>query len=463
MFIAFVFFVFYWNMTRFYIFNNKEVVIYFLALAGIYLINDLILAKKRDIKIELLLSIILGLNSFVNLHGILTGIFSLCILFIFSKLPFWQRIWQVVFIFCVNLFFSAFEFAQSFGFIFLNTFKKIFEMHDVSFKTLTGVNNLSGEQSLALQHINMYQTNNLREMYFKGKLQIITNIGSYGFYFLFFLAVLVVKFKEIRASSFGKMILLFMATYYLVIIDPFNINKNDLSIVLWGSPKYSMLVVFFSIIFIAVYFDSIIRLVFRFIYKNKLLISITAFVSAIFLYIFKSGVINLGLKILQDVVQINRDISFYANKLELFYYFIFNLTLFFGIVLIIFYFIKIAENIAYRFFLTLCLFFMIFPFFIVDVGKIPLAKTFSLVGESREFKLQNIIYFGDLFKVYYYAKNNLPEKTLIRSVFLEVYVYNDYFKMVERDNPEAKYEIAKNCLSNQRMLYVSGVYCLCQN
>lgn len=448
---ACLFFVFYWNMARFYIFNNKEVVIYFLALAGIYLIYNLILAKKRNIKMELLLGAILGLNSFVNLHGILIGIFSLCVLFIFSKLSFWQRVWQVVFIFSVNLFFSAFEFVQSFGFIFLNTFKNLLKIGG-------GISEeMAWEKGVALQHANMYQANNIKEVYLKGKLQMITNVGSYGFYFLFFLAVLTAKFKEIWASVFGKIMLLFMAIYYLIIIDPLNLNKNNLAIVLWGSPKYSMLVVLFSILVVAIYFDSIVCVIFRFVYKNRLLISLISFALSIFLYIFKSSVINSGLKILQNIVQINRNTSFYAGKIEMFFYVVLSLIVLFGIVFAVSYFMKIPDNIAYRFFSVICLLFMISPFFIVNVGKVPLGETFRLIDDSRETKLQSIIYFGDLFRVYYYAKNNLPKGTPIRTELFEIYTYNDYFSI---NNSEAEYEIVKKC-DDKQALYKAGAYCLC--
>lgn len=454
-FIAFLFFVFYWNMTRFYIFNNKEVVIYFLALAGIYLIYDLILTKQRNIKMELLLGVILGLNSFVNFHGILTGIFSLCILFIFSKLSFWQRIRQVVFIFSANLFFSAFEFVQSFGFIFLNTFRNLLKIDSGSSKELKNV---------ALQHADMYQVNNPKGIYIyiKGKLQMITNVGSYGFYFLFFLSVLVSKLKELIDSVFGKIILLFMAIYYLFIIDPFNLNKNDLAIVLSGSPKYSMLLVLFSIIVVSVYFDSLMRIIFKYVYKNRLLISTASFALALLLYIFKSGVIDFGLKALLGIIQVSRNISFYANKIELFYYVILGFVVFFGFALAIFHLRKIAENLAYRFFFILCLLFMIAPFFIVNVGKVPLSKTFTLLNENRETKLQNTIYFGDLFKVYYYAKNNLPKGTLVRTNSLEIQTYNDYFGLRGAGDSEARHEIINGDCLNSQELYRVGVYSLCQ-
>ncbi len=492
--LAFLFFVFYWNMTRFYIFDNKEVIIYFFTLAGIYLIYDLILISNRSRKIELLLGMILGLNAFVNFHGILVGIFSLFVLFIFSKLSFWQRIRQVVFIFFVNLFFSVFEFVQSFGFIFLSTygnsldfFKQLIVLlynkgnvfinatvnsssNVISSKLAdqsVGGNNvvnaaLSGDQKMEMMHAQMYQVNNFKDVYLKGKFQMVTNIGSYGFYFLFSMLVAVLKFKKIAASVFGRIILVFMVVYYFVVIDPLNLNKNDLAIVLWGSPKYSMLVVLFSIILVAVYFDSIARAVFDHIYKKKLLIFWSSLIIATLFYFFKAKVVNLGLGILMGLIQISRDVIFYANKVEIFYYAIFAGVIFLGISMLVFQFMGTPKKIAYKFFFTLCLFFMIAPFFIVNVGKVPLNETFTFLNSSREIKLENVIYFGDLFKVYYYAKNILPKDTTIQTDFVEIFTYNDYFKLVKVDDLRAKYKITNNCLIDEE-LYRAGSFALCCN
>lgn len=472
--LAFIFFTFYWNMTRFYIFNNKEVAIYFLALVGIYLVYELVMEKKRDIGKEVLLGAIMGLNSFINMHGILIGIFLLLVLFIFSKLSFWQRIRQAIRIFSTNLLFSAFEFVQSFGFIFLNTFRSLLG-YDTAVSTLTDkvtrvtVNTngspkiLVGDQAVEVMHAQMYQMNNLKDVYIKGKLQAITNVGSYGFYFLLFISILATKFKEIIASVFGKILLLFIAIYYLIIIDPFNLNKNDLAIVLSGSPKYSMFIVLLSIVVVSVYFDSAVQYVFKYIFRNKLLISGISFVGALFLCNLKSSVISLGLKIITELVQIDRDVSFYASKIELFYYFLLGFIIFLGIILAIFYFMEIPKSTAYKFFCIFCLFFMISPFFVVSVGKVPLHKTFSMLNESREVKLQDIIYFGDLFQVYYYAKDNLPKKTPVSTSFSELYTYNDYFQLRVPGDPAAKYEINKVCSANDKELYRSGVFALCQN
>ena len=472
--LVFLFFVFYWNMTRFYIFNNKEVVIYFLALAGIYLVYELILEKNRDIKKEVLLGIVFGLNSFVNMHGILIGIFSLLTLFFFSKLPFWQRIKQVLLVFCVSLFFSAFELVQSFSFMFLNTIRSFFgyettisTLTDKTTRVIVNANGSSqvlvGDQAVKAMHAQSYQMNSLKDLYLKGKLQAITNVGAYGFYFLSFLLILVMKFKEVVTSVFGKTILLFVAIYYIVIIDPLNLNKNDLAIVLSGSPKYNMFVALLSIILVAVYFDSIARSIFKYIFRNRLLLSVVSLVGALLLCVFRKDVISLGLKLIMSFVQIDRDVSFYANKIELFYYFLFILVVLFGIILAIFYFAKIIENTAYRFFFVLCLLFMTAPFFIVNVGKVPLSKTLSLLSEDREVKLQNIIYFGDLFRVYYHAKNTLPPKTPVSTSFSELYVYNNYLQLRVPGDSMAKYGINRVCSGRDREIYRAGAYVLCQS
>lgn len=459
-FFAFLFFVFYWNMTRFYIFNNKEVSIFFFALAGLYVVYELILLRKRDYKQELLLGAILGLNAFVNLHGILIAIFSLITLFVFSKLPFWQRMFQGLFIFIAHLFFSCFEIVSSFGFIFWDTLANILQLSTHGIQDVESIKNSQYIKGVEVLHFNMYQTPNLLSVYLKGKLQIITNTGSYGFYFLVFLGIVIARFKEIISSIFGRLLLFFVFIYYFIIIDPLNINKNDLAVVLWGSPKYAMLVVLFALIFVAVYFESWVKIIFNFISKRR--ISYLGSFSLFFIvFVFlKNFFLTIGLKLLMNLVQISRNISFYVNKVEIAYYGILGVLLF--LILFLYNLNKIKKDIAFKIFLITFSFLMIMPFFIADPGKVPLSKTFSYVSDSEEIKLKNIIYFGDLFEVYYYAKDTLPKGTLIRTNYMELYTYNSYFKLRGSGDVEARYEIVGGKCFTSNEVYDSGEYSLCE-
>ena len=459
---ALLFFVFYWNMTRFYIFDNKEVTIFFFTLAGMYLVYDLVLLKKRDFKGELLLGTILGLNAFINLHGILIVIFSLVTLFIFSKLPFWQRVLQGLFVFAVHLFFSCFEIMLSFGFIFWNTVVNMFQHDTQGIQSTQVIQGNQDGKSLEALHFKMYQTPNLLSVYLKGKLQMITNPVSYGFYLLAFFVIIITKFKEIISSNFGRLLLFFIAIYYFIIIDPLNFNKNNLAVVLWGSPKYAMLIVLFSLIFVAVYFESTVKTIFNFLFRKRLFF-LSVFISCFaLLTIFKNFFLVFGLKLLANLIQITRGISFYVNKVEMAYYGLLG-----ALILLIFIVLclnRIKKSITYRIFLVAFSLFMIMPFFIADPGKVPLSKTFNYVNASEEIKLKNVIYFGDLFKVYYYAKNNIPKKTSVRTSYLEVYPHNDYFQLsgMGGQNIDVRYEITSNCSGNIE-LFKAGGYCLCQN
>lgn len=457
-FFTLTFFIFYWNMTRFYIFNNKEIVIYFLTLVGLYLIHDLILSRKREIKEEILLGIIIGLNAFVNLHGIVIGVFLLAILFLFSKLSLGQKIYQCFSIFIIHLFFSAFEFFLAFGFIFLDTLNNFFQI----FKGGNLGNVLPSNKDLTEKMGLQVQVSNWKDVYLRGKFQMITNPGSYGFYFLFFILIIVTKFREIISSTFSKIFLIFILIYYFVMIDPLNLNKNELAAVLWAGPKYSMSIVLFVLIFVSIYFEFIMKNIFDFIYKRILYFIIFFTLFILICLVFKVNIINYELMILLNSIQVTRDAGFYENKAELFYYAMLCFLILVWITMVLFFLKKDKKNIAFNFSLCLGVLFMVMPFFIVDVGKVPFVKTFSFLNSDNETKLKNIIYFGDLYNVYYYAKTILPKKTLVETRFIELYTYNDYFNIVTDPDSGAKYLFSNNCQENQgETMYKSGDFSLC--
>lgn len=455
-FFALLFFVFYWNMTRFFIFDNKEVSIFFFALAGICLVHELILLKKRDVKLEILLGLILGLNAFVNLHGILIMVFSLVTLFIFSKLPFWQRIFQGLLVFSLHLIFGVFEFLFAFRFIFSETLLGIFKDNNIE-----STQAIEAVQVVETQHLQMYQTPNMLEIYLKGKLQIITNPGSYGFYFLFFILILLAKFKKLFFSNFAKVLLFFTILYYFVIIDPLSMNKNSLAVVLWGSPKYSMLVVLLVLIFVAVYFEAMIEDFSRFVSKKSSYLAGTSIAGIAFLVIFKDFVLSLGLRMLTSFVQVTRDISFYSGKVILFYEVLLVILVSFSVLTFLIYLNKIKKANSHIILLVLCSIFMITPFFIADAGKVPLYETLHYINSDNETKFKNIIYFGDLFGVYYYAKSNLPKETLIKTNYCELYPNNTYFNLRGSGDLEARYEIVGGKCKEGSEMYSQGAYSLC--
>ena len=276
-----LFYTFSWTLARSYIFNSKEIIIYFLLILSLYLTYRLIELGKRSTHLEFLLGVSIGLNAFVNLHGIIIGVFLFLILILFSSLQWKDRIRQCVFIFLMQLFFGAFEFIGMFGFIFsknlnaikdflTNTFVYIKKSLIVIDTPKISISDPIPELSISNSkeavsniqdkgHQSLYQVSNIRDLYLKAKFQILTNVGVFGFYFWFFLGVCIFCWKKIFCSSLGKIIVIFMFTYFLIIIDPFGLNRHRYAIILSGSPKYASLILFLSLIFVSVYADYFLK------------------------------------------------------------------------------------------------------------------------------------------------------------------------------------------------------------
>jgi len=381
-------------------------------------------------------------------------ILLLLILLIFSRLTIGQRLRQIILVFAVHLLFGAFEFFQLLNLAFGNTVRVWMGLNGAQQAVVADEVNKQ-------QHVEMYQAKSFSSVYLRGKLQSLTSPGSYGFYVLFFLVTIGVKFKELFANTFTKIILAFTGLYYLVIIDPLNLNKNPIAVVLWGSPKYSMFVVLLSIVIVSVFFAPIIETLFNFILKKHWVFIACLLAAVAALLIFKTRVLDFGLDLLLKVIQVSRDISFYADKVLLFYYILLGFLLIITLILLAIKLTKFQAK-AKELFLLLAILFMISPFFIVSPGKVPFKDTFKWLSVSTETKLKNVITFGELYEVYYYARENLPKGSIIATMYLELYPYNDDQLLLRGEGYKgSNYEIKKDCGSRE-VIYERKGYNLCK-
>ncbi len=451
LFFSSLFFLFSWALTRAFIFNTKENAIYFFALLSLYLLSRLISTKERDGRLEALLGVALGLNVFINLHGIVIASFIFVILFILSPLGWWERAKQFFFVFLIHLFFGVFELLKMFGFVFLISLKAVVKQTEFSSESIPG------ESVLDEGHLDLYQISNLFELYLKGKLQILFNIGFFGFYFWFFLILISRKLKELFKSNFGKVLLVFLIIYFLVVLDPFNLNKHQYAIVLWGSAKYATLVMLTSLIFVSVYADWMIEKIINFIKRNSNLMLILFGGMILAILTMRSSLIDFGLKMLLNTVPVFKNTDFYRDKIEFFYYVVIISLIAISIATLL---LKYKEKLARIIFIFIFLFLFVFtPFIITNVGKIPLMDTFKFLLKSDEIKLENNLYHGDIYRVYQYAKNNLPKNEKI-SGLNELYVFNDYFKLINYNNEDARYRISDGC-GEEKIFFRSGDFYLC--
>ncbi len=474
-FFGMLFFTFSWALTRTMIFSSKESIIYFFTLLGIYFVYQLINHKKRNAYLEILLGIILGINSFVNLHGIIIGLILLFLLLIFSSLSFWERLKQSLVVFSLYLFFGAFEFILNFKGVFpfvsakiSNFILKIFPVKELKqsyednlasikidslfSKGREGVRHIISSnkeiKTIKESNLGLYQVNNGWGIYLKGKLQILTKIGVFGFYFWFFLIIVVNNFKKIVFSRVGKLIVAFIIVYFFLFMDPFNIDKSPLAIVLWGSTKYAELVLLMSLVIVSVYFYDFAKGIFSYLnkYKYKMLISLSFIV--LILIIFKNLINEVALKMLFVTIPIYKNILFYKDKISFFYFSMFLFLIVIILSLIVNSFKK--KQIAFYIFLTTCiLFFIGVPFFITNIGKVPLDKTISDLFLDRKLKLEATVNNNAIYDVYFYAKKILPKNTIITTNFSELYIYNDYFKLTKTRYVGVDYLITKSDCSDK--------------
>jgi hypothetical protein len=468
-----VLFVFSWTLIRSFIFNSKEIIIYFFTLLSFYLICKLITEKKRNKGMEVLLGISLGLNVFINLHGILIASFILLLLFLYSSLRWKERFYQVIFVFLIQVFAGAFEFFRMFGFVFASNIKmfknSLIDFYDYlnRFINMTEPNVPSGTENLNIStspahldegHLGLYQISSLFDIYVRGKFQILTNPGTFSFYFWFFLLVSLSKFKEIFGSKLGKIIISFVGIYFLVVLDPFNLNNHPYAIILWGSSKYASLLVLCSMVFVAVYFDWLVKKIVHWAEKFLNGIIFTGFVSFALVLFFKENLIDLGLELLLLVIPVFKEIGFYQEKVEKIYFL--GLFCLFGLVVSLIV-LKYKKKCSYILFSSFSLvLFVLTPFFITDASKVTYEKTFTYLFSDREAKLKEAIFYGDIYKVYFYAKKNLPKGATINSVS-EIYTYDDHFK-IRRNSENLEYIIKQKCGEDFYSLYEGGQFSLCK-
>ncbi|MCX6762597.1 MAG: hypothetical protein NT093_02325 [Candidatus Moranbacteria bacterium] len=205
-------FVFSWGLSRMLIFSAKEVIIYFFALFSIYIASLLIDEKtdgKSRFRLLTIFAILLGINSFINLHGIVIEVIVIFILFILSKNKFFDRIKETGYILLLSLPFSGFEFLTYFNYIFLIPIQILLDKFTLNTSnTINALNTTANTANIGdassqtanvntVMHQNLYQFKNIKDEYLKGKFQILTNIGSFGAYFWMYIIVMVGYFKSI--------------------------------------------------------------------------------------------------------------------------------------------------------------------------------------------------------------------------------------------------------------------------
>jgi hypothetical protein len=321
---------------------------------------------------------------------------------------------------------------------------------------------ISGNGTLAISNKEFYGLTTLGGLYLKGKLQMLTNFGYYGFRGWVMLAAIGICFKKMWGNSFTKLILTFVAIYYLLILDPFNIDRSQNAIVLSGSSDYSALVVFIGLILVGCFsmdiYDFLVRQFEK--YKNAILI----FFAAIFVALVttREKVVSALTSRLNLFLSTSKEIGFYQHKVELFVASILILL----VIIIILTTISYYKKTAIKVLISLVIFtILIPPFFLFDAGKVPLSKTFSYINESNQFKLEHSLILSDYFTAYYETKKILPPRSDIVTNSSNIMAYNNYFNMSMVNNfgkTSKVYGIGIICSKNNASIAVFNKIEVCE-
>jgi len=480
-FICSIIFIFFWGLTRAAMFNAKETTIFYFTLLSLAFLAKMISDKSKNKSLIIMHGIILGLNIFVNVHGII--IFAI-ILFIslFSYKGYWtNKIRQIIVCVFLAIIFSAFDIITMFKSVVLAgllsngvvsvIYSKLNHLYSQHFSTI-----VQNQWDIALPdqiiestahgvvikdntHNALYAMTSFADIYFKGKFQIFTNLGYYGLNGWFVLLACINFFKSIWKNNPERTILLFISIYYLLVIDPFNFNKSSSAIVLYGSTKYSSLVVLLGLVIAVNYWKIIMSWLLNLLDSHRYKTLFWFLLIVVLLLSLKSKIIQLLVHNLSSVIILYKDISFYQGKITL----AFNILLLF-IILLFFIFIikKKYSQVIFNNLIILVIF--IIPFFLFEPGKYPLVRTILDITKSNDYKLENVLISADVYKIYFNSKKIIPENSLINTNIYDLVPYNNYFKLSTVSlTKNTDYKIDSSCDPKYfEIILHDGNYMLCR-
>lgn len=468
-----VFFIFSSALTRILTYNAKESAIYFFGLFSLVLLLKLLQSRneKDSVLLGLLLGLALGINSFINLHGVAIALFILITILIFFGRTLKEKIGIACLVLASSFLFGYAQLIFAWKF-FIATSEKIFSEllnkyfgENNSNELAKTVTNGTGEVKTSLSnfdvsHKTVYQMNSLKDMYIKGKLQILTNIGYFGFYLWFLILALFNSFGKVIKNDKIRTILFFMGLYFFVMMDPLNLNETKYAIILWGSSKYAVFLLLLGLVPLSMYTEDIIEKLTSFFKRFGIFIFPLLIITSATSLIFLNQLCPFFLKILFSTIPIYKEISFYENLMqgfllsELITVFIFSVL---GLIVMF----RFSDKSRYLVMAALFFLFILMPFLTTSVGKVPLSKTFAYLGKNEQEKLKKITYEKGIFELFSYAQGILPKNTEIITDFNEVYSYNDYFSLTkEKYKNNAEYKITKEC-GNWKILYQTKGIRLC--
>lgn len=195
------------------------------------------------------IGVLMGMMSYINLSGsLLSCIIILIIFFLFPKLSFIKRSLLTARSLIILVLVSGFEFPYFFEWIipgYSTVRNNILTLLHQSAQTIgIYIPYIQSEYiSPVFREFTSYKISSGIDQYTKGKLQGFFQPEFYGLIFPLFLTVLIFRFRQLIANNYIKLLLIFIALYYLILIDIFGLNHHEYSYILTASHKYTVMLI----------------------------------------------------------------------------------------------------------------------------------------------------------------------------------------------------------------------------
>jgi hypothetical protein len=405
-------------ITIFSILDYKEIIILFYSIFSLYLLY-LLIKGNCFLLHPILIGIMCGLITYINYSGaIITGI-----LFILGLIFFKSKISKKLFVITIaTIFFvlsSGGEFSQYKKFILnkslisLENQEKTFESKELeSYK----IREKEGEKTLKEGEKTLKEGEKIdkKDILIKGKLQGFIQIQFFGFIYLFFLFILILTLaKRKRIDLFSKLNLSFIGLFFFIVMDPFFLNPHKYAYVLSINPKYTVMLFPFMIIFITTNF-MLFKRILKF-FNTKYLLSLTL-IPLLFLSPEVRNFLSIKLyKITENFIPFYNNQEYYMERIEK----MFIWMIFLSFLVFIFYIInnvkKRKNDIIFKKFIFLLIFFIV-PYFYILSNNYNIINTFRYIISENTLKNQKTV--GNprakaLHQATHYINNELPKNSKI--------------------------------------------------
>lgn len=382
--------------TSFLINGFKEIIIVTLILLLIKIIHNYLKNKSHNHALPIVAGVIAGNMSFIHFTG---ALFSVVILFVFAvvaKISIWQKILFIFIATIVSLVISQGE---------IDYFIK-WSINGLITSPFVILNNTT-EIPKSLE-MSAFGINSDLDQLIKGKLQVFTQIQSFGIVFYILLIGLIYEFRKIIKSEIGSILFYTTALLVVFITNPFNIIKHEASFVFLVSPKYFLMILPLALLLLQDYFKKI-QIICCKIPQTAYTILLIASCVLPTLMIFTNVDI---LKFIEKLIPLHYGTeSYYLNKISEFWQIFLSVVLT-SIILLKFLKINyIREKIFYS------LVFLV-PFVFFYNNNFGILETTLYSFQSRETKIQHI-------------NKNAPSLYLVLSYLYKHHKPNDSVLMID--------------------------------